>query len=104
MMYLNKFVKTIPLPILYPDIIGGQVYIELFKSPKDSSFLICFPCYIGSLERLNLTEEVINYILDNNIGTYYYSTFLIGSSIPAAADSVDIYFNNVSTQLLLEEL
>jgi hypothetical protein len=102
MIHLINCVKAIPLPIFHPDIIGGQVYIELFKSPKDSSFLICFPCYIGSLERLNLTEEVINYILDNNIGTYYYSTFLVGSTIPA--DWVDIYFNNVSTQLLLEEL
>ena len=49
MIHLINCVKAIPLPIFYPDLIGGQVYIELFKSPTDSSFLICFPCYVGSV-------------------------------------------------------
>ncbi len=70
MMYLNKFVKTIPLPILYPDK-KGRVHVDLVKFPKDSLFLLRFTCYIESSERLNFIEDVINYILDNNIGTYY---------------------------------
>ena len=102
MIHLINCVKAIPLPIFYPDLIGGQVYIELFKSPKDSLFSICFQCYIGSSERLNLTEDVINYILNNNIGTYYYSTFLVGNSI--LTDWVDIYFNNINPKLLLENI
>ena len=99
---IHKFVKAIPLPIFHPDIIGKRVHIDLVKFPKDSLFSICFQCYIGASERLNLTEEVINYILDNDIGTYYSSTFLVGNSI--LTDWVDIYFNNINPKLLLEQI
>ena len=102
MIHLVKFVKAIPLPIFYPDLIRERVHINLVKFPKDSLFSICFQCYIGSSERLNLTEDVINYILNNNIGTYYSSTFLVGNSI--LTDWVDIYFNNINPKLLLENI
>ncbi len=98
---IQKFNCIKCIPISYPNS-DQLIYIELLNSSEEPVFLLCFNSYIGSLDRLNITEDIINYILDNNMGTYHSYEFLMGVS--NMSDWVDIYFNNVSIQLLLEQI
>ncbi len=112
---IQKFehVKYIPLPILYLDS-EQRVHIDLIRFSNEPLFLLCFNSYIGSSDRLNLTEKVINYILDNNIGTYCNFIFLVDScnflkdsnnkDCNNISDWVDVYFNNINPKILLEHI
>ena len=99
-----KFVRTIPLPILDSgsDRFGN---IELLRVVGESSFLLGFTANVMTLVSLSHAEEIIKYITDNKLGTYYCFKFPYAIEAYFSNPSwVNIYFNNVSTQLLLEQI
>jgi hypothetical protein len=111
---IQKFecVKSIRLQIPYSDYqiqyleYKHQIYIELIRIPDTSTFLLQFDAYIELLEDLTYSEDVINYITNNEIGIYYNYEVLDYRYGPCLSNSnwIRIYFNNISTQLLLEHI
>jgi hypothetical protein len=97
-----KFVRTIQLPILVP---GCDRFdnIELLRVVGETTFLLGFTANIMTVVGLSHAEELIKYITDNKLGTYYCFKFPYAIEAYFSNPSwVNIYFNNISTQLLLE--
>jgi hypothetical protein len=76
--------------------IQASVNLFLLKTEVETSFLLSFDAYIGSLDRLTHSEDAINYILNTGMGTY------CNYKIPYNTHWIAIYFNNVNPILLLD--
>jgi hypothetical protein len=93
----SKFIKKIYLPIFYQNTrIQASVNLFLLKTEVETSFLLSFDAYVGSLDRLTHSEDAINYILNTGMGTY------CNYKIPYNTHWIAIYFNNVNPILLLD--
>jgi len=96
----KKLITAITLPIPYSPHypLTTKVNAVAFLYSLETEILLRYNASIGNSADLNHSTEVINYILNNNIGTYY----LFDLAPWPKNNWVQIYFNNISTQLLLE--
>jgi len=94
----RKLITAITLPIHYYTYLTTKVNAVAFLYSLETEILLGYNASIGNSADLNHSTEVINYILNTNIGTYY----LFDLAPWPKNNWVQIYFNNISTQLLLE--